>query len=96
MNAIPGLSDEAAIARIETTIDIELRGLQEMRAGLSNGLAQAFLASAAAIEAAGGAVVVTGMANPGISATRSPPHSPVPARIVISSTPPRPAMAISA
>jgi arabinose-5-phosphate isomerase len=65
MNAVPALSDEAAIARIETTIDIELRGLQEMRAGLSNGLAQAFLASAKAIEAAGGAVVVTGMGKSG-------------------------------
>ena len=65
MNAVPVPTDEAAIARIEKTIEIEMRGLQEMRAGLSNGLATAFLASVQAIEASGGAVVVTGMGKSG-------------------------------
>jgi arabinose-5-phosphate isomerase len=65
MNAAVALTDEAAIARIALTIDTEMRGLQEMRAGLSNGLAQSFLASVHAIEASGGAVVVTGMGKSG-------------------------------
>jgi len=65
MNAAVALTDEAAIARIALTIDTEMRGLQEMRAGLSNGLAQAFLDSVHAIEASGGAVVVTGMGKSG-------------------------------
>lgn len=64
MNAV-ALTDEAAIARIVRTIDIEMRGLQEMRAGLSDGLAQAFLAAVHAIEGSGGAVVVTGMGKSG-------------------------------
>ncbi len=63
MNA--ALSDAAAIARIESTIDTEMHGLREMRAALVNGLAQAFLASVRAIEDAGGAVVVTGMGKSG-------------------------------
>jgi arabinose-5-phosphate isomerase len=65
MNAAAALTDEAAIARIALTIDTEMRGLQEMRAGLANGLAEAFLASVHAIEASGGAVVVTGMGKSG-------------------------------
>ena len=63
MNA--ALSDAAAIARIESTIDTEMHGLRAMRAALGNGLAQAFLASVKAIEHAGGAVVVTGMGKSG-------------------------------
>lgn len=63
------LTDAAALARIGQTIDIEMRGLAAMRAGLgtelSNGLAAAFLASMRAIEASGGAVVVTGMGKSG-------------------------------
>jgi arabinose-5-phosphate isomerase len=63
MNA--ALSDAAAIARLEKTIETELHGLQEMRAALGNGLAAAFLASVRVIEEAGGAVVVTGMGKSG-------------------------------
>jgi arabinose-5-phosphate isomerase len=65
MTAAPTMTDEAAIARIAQTIDTEMLGLQEMRAALGNGLAQAFLASMRAIEDSGGAVVVTGMGKSG-------------------------------
>ncbi len=63
MNVV--MPDDVAVARIEKTIDTEMLGLQAMRAALSNGLAQAFLASVRAIEEAGGAVVVTGMGKSG-------------------------------
>ena len=65
MNAAPAMTDEAAIARIVRTIDTEVHGLQEMRAGLGNGLAKAFLDSIHAIENSGGAVVVTGIGKSG-------------------------------
>ena len=65
MNAVTAMTDEAAIARIAATIDTEMQGFQAMRAALSNGLAESFLASMRAIEASGGAVVVTGMGKSG-------------------------------
>ena len=56
---------ESALARITSTIDIEMNGLAEMRAALAGGLAEAFLQSVHAIEQGGGAVVVTGMGKSG-------------------------------
>ncbi|WP_298264184.1 SIS domain-containing protein [Acidocella sp.] len=59
------MTDDVAVGRIERIIDTEMRGLQAMRAGLGNGLASAFLECIHAIEASGGAVVVTGMGKSG-------------------------------
>ncbi len=59
------MDDALAIERIAATIDTEMRGLAAMREALSHGLAQAFLESVRAIEASGGAVVVTGMGKSG-------------------------------
>lgn len=58
-------ADAAAVERIAKTIDTEMRGLAAMRDELDSGLAQAFLESVQAIEAGGGAVVVTGMGKSG-------------------------------
>ncbi|WP_298216158.1 SIS domain-containing protein [Acidocella sp.] len=52
-------------ARITATIDTEMNGLAAMRAALAEGLAEAFLAAADAIEQSGGAVIVTGMGKSG-------------------------------
>jgi arabinose-5-phosphate isomerase len=65
MNFAHPPTDEAAVARIIHTIDTEMRGLGEMRAALGNGLAKSFLAGVHAIEASGGAVVVTGIGKSG-------------------------------
>jgi arabinose-5-phosphate isomerase len=75
------MSDQAAAESVARTIEIEQRGLAAISAALDDGLGAAFARAAAAILAASGSVIVTGMGKSGhvgrkISATLASTGTP--------------------